>query len=173
MKNDIMSEIYKDIAGFEDYQVSNFGNVKSKQKRRKGKSCYYISKEKPIKLNLKKSGYFEVVLTNESLKKTFSVHRLVAIAFIPNPDNKPQVNHINGIKNDNRIENLEWVTASENIIHAVDNGLTNKNRFAKLTAKEVLEIRNLKNKNTEIAKVYNVTRETISLIKNRKTWTHI
>lgn len=67
--------------------------------------------------------YFSVYLKSSSLKKRTLVHRLVASAFIPNTENKPQVNHINGIKLDNRIENLEWVTRSENIIHWFKNWL--------------------------------------------------
>lgn len=58
-----------------------------------------------------------VNLHNDSIQKKYSVHRLVAKAFIPNPENKPQINHINGLKHDNRIENLEWCTHSENMIH--------------------------------------------------------
>ena len=81
-------------------------------------------------------------------KKRFSTgaHRLVAICFIPNIENKPQVNHINGIKDDNRLVNLEWCTNSENQIHAIKNNLTNANTSenhhnSKLTNKEVLHAR--------------------------------
>ena len=70
--------------------------------------------------------YLQVVLYDENKKgKTFKVHKLVAQAFIPNVDNKPQINHINGIKTDNRAENLEWVSDVENKRHAINNGLVN------------------------------------------------
>ena len=73
---------------------------------------------------LNSKGYPKVMLSNGNQKrKYFSIHRLVAQAYIPNLFNKPQINHKNGIKTDNRIENLEWVTQSENIIHAIETGL--------------------------------------------------
>ena len=102
-------EIWKDIKGYEGlYQVSKYGKVRSIKK-----SNYHIIKE-----NRHKQGYPFVILSNSKYKYHL-VHRLVAEAFIPNPDNKPQVNHINGDKYDNRVENLEWVTMSENMLHSV------------------------------------------------------
>jgi len=110
-------EIWKDIVGYEGmYQVSNLGRVKSLNYNRTGKEN--------ILSTSKNKGYFNVVLSKKGFKPfTVRTHRLVAEAFIPNPQNKPQVNHIDGNKLNNNIENLEWNTASENQQHAYDTGL--------------------------------------------------
>ena len=110
-------EIWKDINGFENkYQISNLGRVKSLNN---GKG--FIRER--ILTNVLDKGYLMVCLCKNSKPKNYRNHRLVAQAFIPNPLNKPQINHINGIRNDNRIENLEWCTGSENMIHAFKTGL--------------------------------------------------
>lgn len=171
-------EKFININGFENYQVSNLGNVKVKTKVRFSKNGLAIHvPEKVLKLNIKKSGYTEVTLISLEIRKSFSVHRLVALAFIPNPENKKEVNHINGIKNDNRIENLEWVTSKENTQHAIDTNLILQKGenclLSKLTEKDILEIRLSKNKINDIASHFGVTRENISKIRNRKTWKHI
>lgn len=115
-------EIWKDIKGFEEYyQVSNYGNIKSLTRfdgirERQGQE---------IKQSLKYNGYLQVGLRKNSERKFYSVHRLVAIHFIDNPENKPQVNHIDCNKQNNNINNLEWATSKENLHHAKINGLRN------------------------------------------------
>ena len=102
-------EDWKDIEGFEDYTIDEKGNIYSKRKR------------KYLKQTINKFGYCKVTLQKDKHKKAFSVHRLVAQAFIPNPKNKPQVNHIDSNRQNNNVKNLEWVTAKENIQHALKN----------------------------------------------------
>ena len=110
------TELWKDIAGFDGwYQVSSIGRVK----RLKKVHCNHgkrniVKRELILKQSLDRKGYLTVTVSNGIERKTQKVHRLVAKAFIPNPDNKPQVDHINRIRTDNRVENLRWATAKEN-----------------------------------------------------------
>ena len=121
----VMSEIWRDIAGYEGlYQVSNMGRVRSIDhivKTKTGKDMFVKGMMK--KPTTYKGGYQYVNLQHRKKKKMFQVHRLVAAAFIPNPDNKPEVNHIDAVKDNNCVSNLEWVTGEENNKHAIDNGL--------------------------------------------------
>lgn len=120
-------EQWKPIAGYEGYyEVSNLGNVRSVE--RKVATAIRFNNERTLKArvlkrNLKQTGYYTVDLCKNGKINSESVHRLVAEAFIPNPDFLKVVNHINGIKTDNRVENLEWVTYQENHWHAREHGL--------------------------------------------------
>lgn len=107
-----MKEIWKDIVGYEGkYQVSNCGNIRSLNYNKTGAI-------KNISPSVKKTGYKTVNLQTGSMFKCYLLHRLVAQAFIPNPDNKPVVNHKNGDKSDNKVKNLEWCTHKDNQLHA-------------------------------------------------------
>lgn len=119
---ELLPEIWKDITGYEGYyQVSNKGRVK-RLERYVDRHAYGIVHKKFYKEHIMKptisSGYYIVGLCKNCIVKTQQIHRLVASAFIDNPLNKEQVNHKNGIRNDNRVENLEWVTNTENQQHS-------------------------------------------------------
>ena len=164
-------EIWKNVVGFEEqYEISNLGNLRSKErfvKHWRGGERKYKSNVKNIRLNDK--GYFRCNLKNEGKRYDFTIHKLVALAFLPNEENKPFVNHKNGIKTDNRVENLEWCSASENVTHAVKNRLIK----TKLTDEQAKEIFNSHLSHRKLAKLYNVTSSIVCRIKNKKAYKHL
>lgn len=178
-------EIWKDVKGYEgSYQVSNLGRVKSLD--REIKSRYGFRKIKGIILKEipDKDGYYRVNLKESQNGKTKNIHRLVATAFIDNKENKPQVNHINGVKNDNNVNNLEWSTLSENRQHAYNTGLQNsftrrgaKNNFNKLTKSQVIQIRESYKKGLitykELAYKFKVSPGCIGSIIRKQNWNWI
>ena len=164
-------ECWEDIEGYPNYAVSNLGRVKSKKTGKLLKS--YQTR-----------GYLRVSLYNDAGRKCKLVHRLVAEAFIPNPDNKSDVNHINGCKTDANACNLEWATASENMSHAHSNGLRPRintqgenNGFSKLTEFQVMQIKQLladsKSTQKTIGSQFNVSRHTIKDIKSGRRWSYL
>lgn len=164
--NDLDGEIWRDIVDYEDlYQVSNFGRVKSFQRK----------KVRIIKPSLDSGGYANVRLSKGGMAKNYNVHVLVARAFVANLDNKPEVNHKNGNKWDNQVDNLEWVTDSENKYHAYQIGLRKEpqgeaHRMAKLTNAEVLycrkvyKFRDKEFSMTALARKFGVCRQAIEHI---------
>lgn len=176
---DIEDEIWLDVVGYEgSYVVSNMGRVKRIMHRKNKTNTLMTSSPN-------KKGYHMVRFSVNGKAHTAFLSRTVAIAHIPNPENKPDVNHIgldengrSGNKNDNRAQSLEWSTRKENIDHAWKNGLSTPKKGerhynAVLTEKDVLEIRASTLKPKEIAMLYNVNLPTIYKILTRQRWGHI
>lgn len=160
-------EIWKQAPGYEGlYNVSNLGNV------------FSIVSNRLLTPYLRK-GYKSVWLTKMRIEKNILIHRLVAIAFIPNPENKKEVNHLDGVRNNSLVTNLEWATHAENIQHADKTGLrSNKGencKTSKLTSQDVFEIRRMKGIMTQraLAKKFNVKSPTINAVQQRQNWKHI
>ena len=153
-------EIWKVCKKYSNYEVSNLGNVRIG--------------DRMLTQGRHRQGYKKVYLS----KKSFFVHRLVALEYIPNPGNKPQVNHKDGNKENNHYLNLEWVTQSENIKHAYNTGMmTGKkgviNGNSKLTKNEVDAIRSVDYSQitkTRVAKIYDIDRSHVYNIIQRKMW---
>ena len=116
-------EKWAKVNGFEGYEVSDMGRIKSLDRVVKTKKGSRKIEGKMLRLTLQPHGYLTVDLCVNNTHNQRRVNRLIAEIFIPNPDNKPQVNHINGVKIDNRVSNLEWATSKENNVHAFNSGL--------------------------------------------------
>ena len=168
---DLDGEIWKDIEDYKGiYVVSNKGRVKRIMHRKYPTNTI-------INASINSFGYYYVCLTKSGKGKNFMVSRLVATAFIPNPDNKPQVNHLKE-KHRNEEENLEWNTSKENINHAWKTGLSKPangtlNGNSILTEKQVLEIRKSDLHRHRLSTIYKVSVSTIDHVLNRTRWKHI
>lgn len=162
-----MEEIWKDVVGYEGlYQVSNLGRIKSFVK--------HTGNGNILKNFKNTDGYDLVIITNGIKRSTKTVHRLMAIAFIPNPENKPQVNHIDANKKNNNLSNLEWVTRSENTLHAYKVGVMGgrkmvEKRFIPISVKniETEEVLNFESI-TNLSKHFKVEKGNMTNIMNRK-----
>jgi hypothetical protein len=164
-------EIWKPVPDFEGYyEVSNYGRVKSLSRTIKyTNNRVHNTPGKIIKLGKHRNGYLVVRLYKNQNEKKWLVHRLVATVFIPNLEEKPQINHIDGNKANNNVDNLEWATASENGIHAFKTGLNIPS--SKLSEEEVIAIKVLLSKNvkhTFISRIFNVTPQAIWAINQNK-----
>lgn len=151
-----------------EYEVDTEGNVYSMKFEKERKMNPFVNTQ---------TGYHNLTLRSKGVRYNVSVHRLVATAFLPNPEDKPQVNHINGDKSDNRLVNLEWSTALENMRHAFKNKLINiggvNSPNAKLTEDEVLLMYEMRDSGTTITKIadkFNMSTTQIWTIVNGKSW---
>ena len=160
--DDLDGEEWRDVEGYDgDYKVSNFGRVKSLKR----------GKVKILKPMLQ-GDYIYVYLCKDGKETSITIHRLVAKAFVPNPEGKPEVNHIDGNKLNNCAENFEWTTHSENLRHAIDTGLEipfrgEQQRRAKLTNEQARYIRDNPDNLTgvQLAKMFGVSTAVISDIQ--------
>lgn len=177
-----MEEIWKDIAGYKGfYQVSNLGRIKSLcRKTLNSKGVYHTVGGRIMAPKKDPNGYLSIILSKNQVTKQERIHRLVALAFIDNPENKDLVNHMDGNKRNNVVTNLEWVTHSQNHKHAFRTGLRvptdtsgSKNGRARVTEDIVRQIRfdfdnNMSQK--DLIEKYNIPSSTITNIKLRHTW---
>lgn len=170
-------EIWGPIIDYEDYyEISNLGRIKSLDRTvvytNRNRTQHY--KSKLLTPSKNQDGYFKVSLNKDGKLDVKIIHRLVALAFIPNPENKPQINHIDGNKLNNCVDNLEWNTNIENLNHSY---LNNLNPNIKLSKDDVILIRNLHSlkihTQAEIGKMFNVNKEHINSIVNNKKRTKL
>lgn len=172
-------EVWMPIVGYEDlYHVSSIGNVKALCVEKLRGRFKHKQPEKILRLKKHRDSYLIATLSKNNIPKMFQVHRLVGIAFITNPENKPFINHKNGVKWDNRAENLEWCTGFENMIHGVKTGLIPPtkgeiNGMSKLKEKDVKTIFLSKKSALELSKQYKVSSAHIYLIKQGKSWSYL
>jgi len=170
-----MEEVFKDLKNYEQsYQISAQGRVFSKR-RLDGNRIIYGRELVP---RITKDGYMKVTLCKDGIQKSYFIHRLVALNFLSNPNNFPQVNHKDGNKYNNDVSNLEWCTKRENQNHAVQHLLMQHGEArpsSKLTEKDVLEIYKMKGVLTgaEIGRKYGVSKNTINCILRGDKWSYL
>ena len=167
-----MIEIWRDVIGYNGmYQVSNLGHVKT----------FMFNKGRVLRGSVNQHGYRTVNLRKNGVAKKVFVHRLVAEAFIDNPNDKPFINHIDCNPLNNIVSNLEWCTQAENVHHTIRMGravnvVGEKNGKSKLTSDDVIKIReawDMFHNYSEVGRMFSVNPGTIWAIINNKTWRDI
>ena len=176
-------EEWKSIKDYEEsYEISSHGRIRSLKRIVHCKNGRKLKiKESILEGTTDSCGYHRVNLCKKGINQSVSVHRLVALSFIKNIEGKPEVNHIDGNKKNNRIDNLEWCTHIENSVHAFKTGLMDdrvgeNNVASKLKEADVVEIKKLIKAGCtqkSIAGKYNVTSSTIGMISNGTNWRHV
>jgi len=154
------------IDGFPNYKISTDSEV------------VFIPKNRPVSISVHKHGHRVVRLWNNNKTKLCKIYRLKAIAFIPNPENKREVNHLDGDRMNEELSNLEWATPSENMKHAYNNGLSkgtfqkgSKHIFRKVSLEDIIQIREIRNGGSslkEIGSKFNITPDHVCRICNHK-----
>ncbi|HCG9159500.1 TPA: NUMOD4 motif-containing HNH endonuclease [Vibrio parahaemolyticus] len=167
----------KDIAGYEGlYAVTKCGKIYSHSRTEAINGSYRLRKGRWLKFDTIKGGYLRANLYKDGIRKRKLVHVIVAEQFIPNPDNKPCVNHVDNDRTNNHVSNLEWCTHQENIDHAVKQGRTEHgtDRYNSiLNDQKALEIFNSTNTHRSLAEQYGVSNYLIWAIKSKTRWKHI
>jgi hypothetical protein len=184
-----MEEIWKEIKNSKFYEVSNLGRIKRLEhdKWNEKNKAYSTYKEKILTLsNNNSKKYWRIkIYYNDNTMVTESVHRLVAKAFIPNPENKEQINHINLNKDDNTVSNLEWVTNLENMQHSnlhnvrkdlyksMEGEDSHLNKYTEETIRKIPELIKLGNNYAKTAKILGIPSTLINEIKAKRAWKHL
>jgi hypothetical protein len=176
-----MMEEWRDVPGYEGlYQVSSYGKVRSLSRYKEWKGTKVFVEGQTRSLTMNKKGYLTCPLNKDGRRKHFLVHRIVALAFLPNEDSRLQLNHKNCIKTENHVDNLEWVDAKTNVRHAYENNRI-KSKKGSANGRSLLTeelVREIKNKvhlmsRKDLGKMYNVSPCTINDIARGRNWTHV
>lgn len=183
---DYSGEVWRQIKNADNFLVSNFGRVKSKGRKIRyehhstGEEHFRQTEDVILKSSLTKYGYpFVNIRFDSGVKKNCMIHRLVADAFIPNPNNYPVVNHKDGVKTNNYKENLEWCTCQYNSKHAIRIGAKQYGSKAHNSVLDENLVELLKIKMalgftlSELSREYGINHVTLSNIKNKKSWIHV
>jgi len=170
-----MEEIWKDVKGYEGlYKASSLGRIKTVERTiNYGNFVGFVKKEMFIRQHFR-DGYYYLSLSKNGVSKTKRVHRLIAEAFIPNPENKQEVNHIDCNKINNCVDNLEWCTPRENMKHAYENNRIKHG--ASLTDGKIMLIREMHRNGinkTVISNVFKISNQYVSKIIFKRAWKHV